>query len=182
MDKVFIYWDNSNIFISAQQVAIEREGEAVRSRLRIHFRNLLELARGGREIEHATAVGSGAYVSASNPTALTESTLNGATTVTLVGFTYASGVSASSFVLVIPTLSGPSISGVTSDASGSTDVTTSVAALAPTDEAPGFGSGSVSAKTYYTGTPIAEFQYPAASSGNGGQPSLPAPRDEHGGR
>ena len=58
MYKVFIYWDNSNIFISAQQVAIEREGETVRSRLRIHFRNLLELACGGREIEHATAVGS----------------------------------------------------------------------------------------------------------------------------
>ena len=58
VDKVFIYWDNSNIFISAEQVAIEREGEAARSRLHIHFRNLLELARGGREIEHATAVGS----------------------------------------------------------------------------------------------------------------------------
>ena len=58
MDKVFIYWDDSNIFISAQQVAIDREGEAVRSRVRIHFRNLLELARAGREIEHAVAVGS----------------------------------------------------------------------------------------------------------------------------
>ena len=58
MDKVFIYWDDSNIFISAQQVAIEREGEAVRSRVRIHFRNLLELTRAGREIEHAVAVGS----------------------------------------------------------------------------------------------------------------------------
>lgn len=51
MDKVFIYWDDSNIFISAQQVAIDREGEAVRSRVRIHFRNLLELARAGREID-----------------------------------------------------------------------------------------------------------------------------------
>ena len=58
MDKVFIYWDDSNIFIRAQQVAIDREGEAVRSRMRIHFRNLLELARAGREIEHAVAVGS----------------------------------------------------------------------------------------------------------------------------
>lgn len=58
MDKVFIYWDDSNIFISAEQVAIDREGEAVRSRVRIHFRNLLELARAGREIEHAVAVGS----------------------------------------------------------------------------------------------------------------------------
>ena len=58
MDKVFIYWDNSNVFISAQQIAIEREGEAARYRTRIHFRNLLELACSGREIEHAVAVGS----------------------------------------------------------------------------------------------------------------------------
>ena len=58
MDKVFIHWDNSNIFISAQQVAIEREGETARYRTRIHFRNLLELACAGREIEHAVAVGS----------------------------------------------------------------------------------------------------------------------------
>ena len=58
MDRPFIYWDNSNIFISAQEVAVEREGEAVRSRVRIHFRNLLELARAGREIQRAVAVGS----------------------------------------------------------------------------------------------------------------------------
>jgi hypothetical protein len=58
LEKVFIYWDNSNIFISAQQVAIEREGETVRYRARIHFRNLLELVCSGREIEHAVAVGS----------------------------------------------------------------------------------------------------------------------------
>ena len=58
MDRVFIYWDDSNIFISARQVAAEKEGEAARFRVRIHFRNLLELARGGREIEHAVAVGS----------------------------------------------------------------------------------------------------------------------------
>ena len=58
MDKVFIYWDNSSIFISAQQVAIDQEGESSRYRVRIHFRNLLELAHGGREIERAIAVGS----------------------------------------------------------------------------------------------------------------------------
>ena len=41
MEKVFIYWDNSNIFISAQEVAMEREGDtAVRYRVRLHFRNL----------------------------------------------------------------------------------------------------------------------------------------------
>ena len=58
MGRVFIYWDNSNIYISAQQAAIEREGETSRYRARIHFRNLLELAHGGREIARAVAVGS----------------------------------------------------------------------------------------------------------------------------
>ena len=58
MDKVFIYWDNSNIFISAQQAAVELEGETARFRIRIHFRNLLELAHAGREVERAVAVGS----------------------------------------------------------------------------------------------------------------------------
>ena len=58
MGNVFIYWDNSNIFISAQQVAIEREGADVRQRVRVHFRNLLALAHAGRDIEHAIAVGS----------------------------------------------------------------------------------------------------------------------------
>ncbi len=51
--------------------------------------------------------------------------------------------------------------------SGSGNVSTGVVALAPTDEAPAFGSGAVSAKTYYTGTPVAEFQAPAATGGNG---------------
>ena len=58
MAKVFIYWDDSNIFISAQQVAAERETEASRSRVRLHFLNLLALAAAGRDIEHAVAVGS----------------------------------------------------------------------------------------------------------------------------
>jgi len=58
MDKVFIYWDNSNIFISAKEVAAQREGETARARVRIHFRNLLELARAGRPVERALAVGS----------------------------------------------------------------------------------------------------------------------------
>lgn len=58
MDKVFIYWDNSNIFISTQEAAAEREGGTASQRVRIDFRNMLELACGGREIEHAVAVGS----------------------------------------------------------------------------------------------------------------------------
>ena len=28
MDRVFIYWDNANIFVSVQEVAAEREGPA----------------------------------------------------------------------------------------------------------------------------------------------------------
>ena len=150
---------------------------------------------------HKVFGGSGAYVSATNPASLTESALNGATvTVTLVGLTYASGVSASSFSLVTsPSLSGLSVSGITGGTSGSTaatltlatasgfdfdtpatlavqvaaahsgsgNVRTGVVALVPTDEAPTFGSGAVSAKTFYTGTPIAEFQAPAATGGNG---------------
>ena len=58
MDKAFIYWDDSNIFIGAKKVAAEREGGNARQRVRIHFRNLLQLARAGREVEHAVAVGS----------------------------------------------------------------------------------------------------------------------------
>ena len=58
MNKVFLYWDNSNIFTSAKDVAVEMEGEAARFRVRIDFRNLLALARADREIEHAVAVGS----------------------------------------------------------------------------------------------------------------------------
>ena len=58
MDKLFGFWDNSNIFISAQQVAAELEGDAARYRIRLHFRHLLDLACAGREIEHAIAVGS----------------------------------------------------------------------------------------------------------------------------
>ena len=58
MKKVFIYWDNSNIFISAQQAAVEREGDSARYRVRIHFGNLMKLARADREIEKANAVGS----------------------------------------------------------------------------------------------------------------------------
>lgn len=58
MDKVFAYWDNSSIFISAREVAAQREGEGARARVRIHFRNLLELAREGRPVKRALAVGS----------------------------------------------------------------------------------------------------------------------------
>lgn len=45
-------------FISARDVAIEREGDTARYRVCLNFRNLMEVARGQREIEHAVAVGS----------------------------------------------------------------------------------------------------------------------------
>ena len=37
MDKALIYWDTSNIFISAKEVAAEREGEGARTRVRVHI-------------------------------------------------------------------------------------------------------------------------------------------------
>ena len=58
MKKVFIFWDNSNIFISAQSVAEKKEGQDARYQIRIDFQNMLELARADREIEYAIAVGS----------------------------------------------------------------------------------------------------------------------------
>ena len=58
MEKVFIYWDNSNIYISAREIAAEREGGDARYRMRLHFRNLLYLACADRPIERAIAVGS----------------------------------------------------------------------------------------------------------------------------
>ena len=42
MDKVFIYWDNSNIFVEAQRFAEERNsGPDARYRVRIDFTNML---------------------------------------------------------------------------------------------------------------------------------------------
>ena len=59
MDKVFIYWDNSNIFHEAQRLAEERqEGPGARYRVRVQFEYLLRLAHADREIERAIAAGS----------------------------------------------------------------------------------------------------------------------------
>lgn len=59
MDRVFIYWDNSNIFHEAQRLAAERsEGSQARYRIRVHFDNMLKLAHAERPIESALAVGS----------------------------------------------------------------------------------------------------------------------------
>ena len=67
MDKIFLYWDNSNIFISAQDVAAEREGWGARSRVRIHFPAMVKLARRQRPIGRALAAGSVPISSAPGP-------------------------------------------------------------------------------------------------------------------
>ena len=59
MDSVFIYWDNSNIFLEAQRFAEEHdEGPNARYRARIHFDSMLRLAHADRPIERAVAAGS----------------------------------------------------------------------------------------------------------------------------
>ena len=59
MERIFIYWDNSNIFHEVQRQAEERsEGSGARYRVRIHFDNLLRLAHADRPVEKALAAGS----------------------------------------------------------------------------------------------------------------------------
>lgn len=59
MNRVFIYWDNSNIFLGAQRLAEERNsGSDARYRVRINFDNMLRLAHADRSIERAHAAGS----------------------------------------------------------------------------------------------------------------------------
>ena len=59
MDRVFIYWDNSNIFHEAQRLAEEMEqGPGARFRVRIHFENMFRLAHADRPVQKALAAGS----------------------------------------------------------------------------------------------------------------------------
>ena len=59
MEKVFIYWDNSNIFVEARRRAEEvNEGPGARYRVRINFDNMLRLAHADRPVERAFAAGS----------------------------------------------------------------------------------------------------------------------------
>jgi len=58
LSRVFIYWDNSNIFVSAKTMAAEREGEFARPRVRIYFENMFKLAHADREIAKVLAAGS----------------------------------------------------------------------------------------------------------------------------
>ncbi|MDD2710120.1 MAG: NYN domain-containing protein [Verrucomicrobiae bacterium] len=56
--NVFVFWDNSNIFISAKTVAAEREGGDAAYQVRIQFDHLLRLAVADRPMVYAIAVGS----------------------------------------------------------------------------------------------------------------------------
>ena len=61
MDKVFVYWDNSNIFYEARRLAEERngsDGPNARYRVRVHFENILRLAHADRPLAKAVAAGS----------------------------------------------------------------------------------------------------------------------------
>ena len=59
MQKVFIYWDNSNIYHEAQRLTRELDPSAgAYHRVRIHCENLYELARAERDVEMAFAAGS----------------------------------------------------------------------------------------------------------------------------
>ena len=59
MDEVFVYWDNSNIFVEAQRLADQfDEGPNARYRVRINFDNLLDLAQAERPLKKALAAGS----------------------------------------------------------------------------------------------------------------------------
>jgi hypothetical protein len=58
MKKAFIFWDDSNIFISAKTVASAREGPDAYDQIRTDFQKLLDLAQDNRELESAIAVGS----------------------------------------------------------------------------------------------------------------------------
>ena len=53
-----LFWDNSNIFISAQNYAVKKEGALAKKALRIQFDNLYKIATAGRRVERAYCVGS----------------------------------------------------------------------------------------------------------------------------
>ena len=58
MAKVFLYWDNSNIFISAREVAKNREGKEAYGQVRIDFEKMHKLAIRHRETQRVVVVGS----------------------------------------------------------------------------------------------------------------------------
>lgn len=57
-NRVYLFWDSSNVFIPAKAAATSMGEAAVAQQVRVQFDNLFELARGGREVQRAYAVGS----------------------------------------------------------------------------------------------------------------------------
>ncbi|MDD4967459.1 NYN domain-containing protein [Halothiobacillus sp.] len=55
---VCIFWDNSNIYVPAQDVARDKDGATVGRDLRINFDHLYDLARAGRKVVAGVCVGS----------------------------------------------------------------------------------------------------------------------------
>jgi hypothetical protein len=56
--NVLLFVDNSNIFISAKNVALTKEGRHAKDNVRISFENLLKLALAGRTLKKAYVIGS----------------------------------------------------------------------------------------------------------------------------
>ena len=56
--NVYIFWDNSNIYISAQNYADLHEGIGVKSAVRIAFEAMYRLAHAGRNVAGGVAIGS----------------------------------------------------------------------------------------------------------------------------
>ena len=57
-DRCCVFWDASNIYVTAKQVAKAREGSEFGRDLRIHFHTLWELATAGRTVVAGACVGS----------------------------------------------------------------------------------------------------------------------------
>jgi hypothetical protein len=53
-----VFWDNSNIYIPAQEVATTRDGATVGRDTRVQFDHLWDLARAGRTVSSGVCVGS----------------------------------------------------------------------------------------------------------------------------
>ena len=59
MDRVFVYWDHSNLVHEAERLADQLEGTPdARHLIRVHFDNLLRLAHADRPLAKAVAAGS----------------------------------------------------------------------------------------------------------------------------
>lgn len=55
---ICLFWDNSNIFHSAQSAALHFEGPMAKNGIRVQFENLFKIATVGRHVTHAYCVGS----------------------------------------------------------------------------------------------------------------------------